>query len=172
MIQRKDITDLYWFWQKGKMTRKRKHLPDRKTIVYEQWLPNTEWNGIRLKNGFYNLLQINIMAKSGQYNGQNKAEFEKNYKRVNDIVTKSNGDINKAITLSNTQANRITDEWKAINRAMAAKEMSEAFKRNGLSNQVDLCENIFEVFFQRAYDLGSVSKQDYREYQLEKLGIC
>ena len=32
-------------------------------------------------------------------------------------------------------------------------------------------ENIYEVFFQRAYELGSVSKQDYREYKLEKLGI-
>lgn len=112
------------------------------------------------------------MSKSGQYNGQSKAEFEKNYKRVNDIVNKSSGDINKAINLSNTQANRITDEWKAINRAMAAKELGQSYERNGLISNKDLCENIFEVFFQRAYELGSVSKQDYREYQLEKLGIC
>lgn len=171
MIKREDVTDLYWFWQKGKMTRKRKHLPNRKTVVYEQWLPNCEWNGLRLKNGFYNLLNLN-MSKSGKYNGQNKAEFEKNYKRVNDIVVKSVGDVNKAISLSNTQANRITDEWKAINRAMAAKELGEAFNRNGLKKEQDICENIFEVFFQRAYELGSVTKQDYREYQLEKLGIC
>ena len=40
---------------------------------------------------------------------------------------------------------------------MAAKEMGH--------------EHIFEVFFQRAYELGSVSKQDYRDYQLERLGI-
>ena len=32
-------------------------------------------------------------------------------------------------------------------------------------------EAIFESFFQRAYELGSVSKQDYRNYKLEKLGI-
>jgi hypothetical protein len=32
-------------------------------------------------------------------------------------------------------------------------------------------EEIFETFFQRAYELGSVSKQEYREYKLEKLGI-
>jgi hypothetical protein len=32
-------------------------------------------------------------------------------------------------------------------------------------------EHIFEVFFQRAYELGTVSKQEYREYKLEKLGI-
>lgn len=171
MKKREDVTDLYWFWQKGKMTRKRKHLPDRKTIVYEQWLPNCEWKSLRFKNGFYNLLNLN-MSKSEKYNGQCKAEFEKNYKRVNDIVTKSTGDVNKAISLSNTQANRITDEWKAINRAMAAKELGYAFKRNGLKNEQDICENIFEVFFQRAYELGSVTKQDYREYQLEKLGIC
>jgi hypothetical protein len=32
-------------------------------------------------------------------------------------------------------------------------------------------EEIFETFFHRAYELGSVSKQEYREYKLEKLGI-
>lgn len=32
-------------------------------------------------------------------------------------------------------------------------------------------EEIFEVFFQRAYELGSVTKQEYREYKLEKLGL-
>jgi hypothetical protein len=32
-------------------------------------------------------------------------------------------------------------------------------------------ESVFEVFFQRAYELGMVTKQDYRDYQLEKLGI-
>jgi hypothetical protein len=30
-------------------------------------------------------------------------------------------------------------------------------------------ELIFEVFFQRAYELGTVSKQDYREYKLQKI---
>jgi rubrerythrin len=61
------------------------------------------------------------------------------------------------ISLSRTQAGRIHDEFKALNRAMAAKEMGH--------------EEIFEVFFQRAYELGSVTKQEYREYRLEKLGI-
>ena len=41
--------------------------------------------------------------------------------------------------------------------AMAAKEMGYI--------------EIFEIFFHRAYELGSVSKQEYREYQMEKLGI-
>ena len=103
------------------------------------------------------ILEVKYPHMSGKWNGQTKSEFEKNYKRVKDIVDKSAGDEDKAIALSRTQANRISDEFKAINRAMAAKSMKE--------------EHIFEVFFQRAYELGSVSKQEYREYKLEKLGI-
>ena len=141
----------YWFWFKGKITRKKN--PNTEEI-YEQNLSGTlEWNGQRLKNGFYNCFDI----MSGKWNGQTKSEFDKNYKRVNDIVDKSNGDSDKMVSLSRTQAGRIHDEFKALNRAMAAKEMGH--------------EEIFEVFFQRAYELGSVSKQEYREYRLEKLGI-
>ena len=95
--------------------------------------------------------------KEGKYNGQTKAEFEKNKVRVSDIWIKSGADIEKAKSLSMTQANRITDEWKAINRAMCAREMGY--------------EEIFEIFFHRAYELGSVSKLEYREYKLDKLGI-
>lgn len=94
---------------------------------------------------------------NGRWNGQTKAEFAKNYKRVKDIIDKSDGDIDKMILLAKTQAKRITDEWKALNRSSAAKELGQ--------------EEIFEVFFHRAYELGSVDKQDYRSYQLEKLGI-
>lgn len=94
---------------------------------------------------------------NGRYNGQSKAEYQKNFKRVADIISKSAGDEDKATRLSQTQANAITDEWKAINRAMAAKDMGH--------------EHVFEVFFQRAYELGSVNKQAYREYKLSKLGI-
>ncbi len=93
----------------------------------------------------------------GKYKGQSKREYDKNYKRVADIVSKSDGDLDKEKSLSKTQANLITDEVKALNRAMAAKEMGH--------------ENIFEVFFRRAFELGSVSKQDYRNYQLEQLGF-
>ena len=93
----------------------------------------------------------------GKYKGQSKAEFNKNYKRVEDIVSKSDGDIEKQNSLSKIQANLIKDEHKCINRAMAAKEMGH--------------ENIFDIFFRRAYELGSVSKQDYRNYQLEQLGF-
>ena len=92
-----------------------------------------------------------------EYNGQSKSEYLKNFKRVKDIFYKSNGDDDMAIRLSKTQAIRITDEYKAVNRAMAAKDMGY--------------EHIYEVFFQRAYELGSVSTQDYREYKLKILGI-
>jgi uncharacterized protein YukE len=141
----------YWFWFKGKITRKKN--PNNKEIYEQNLSGSLEWNGQRLKNGFYNC--FNIM--SGKWNGQTKSEFDKNYKRVNDIVDKSNGDCDKMVSLSRTQAGRIHDEFKALNRAMAAKEMGH--------------EEIFEVFFQRAYELGSVTKQEYREYRLEKLGI-
>ena len=104
-------------------------------------------------NKVIDIIKIKFMS----INGQSKAEYQKNFKRVSDIVEKSAGDKDKAIALAQTQAIRITDEWKAINRSMAAKEMNQ--------------EHIFEVFFVRAYELGSVSKQDYRNYKLEKLGI-
>lgn len=94
---------------------------------------------------------------SGTYNGQSKSEYQKNFKRVKDIVEKSAGDENIAIKLASKQTKLITDEHKAINRAMAAKEMGYDY--------------IFEVFFQRAYELGSVNKQEYREYKLSKLGL-
>jgi hypothetical protein len=146
-------TNCYWFWFKGKITRRRKqNLSGKSEEVSKQW------NGIRLKNGFENCFNILIEKyMAGKYNGQTKSEFEKNYKRVKDIVDKSAGDVDKMSSLSRTQAGRIYDEWKAINRAMVAKELGK--------------EEIFEVFFQRAYELGSVSKQEYREYKLEKLGI-
>jgi hypothetical protein len=102
----------------------------------------------------------------GKWSGQTKTEYEKNFKRVKDIVDKSAGDIEKAKSLSTTQANRITDEHKAINRAMAAKQNSYFDL-----NEQEVYEAIHDVFFHRAYELGSVSKQDYRDYVLEKLGL-
>jgi hypothetical protein len=102
----------------------------------------------------------------GKWNGQTKTEFEKNSKRVKDIVAKSAGDKDKAIALATTQANRITDEWKALNRSMSAKQAPYLDDK-----EYEIYESIFEVFFQRAYELGSVSKQDYRNYKLERLGI-
>jgi len=147
---KEEIMNCYWFWFKGKITRKK----TSEGIRYEQNLTGTcEWGGIRLKNGFYNCLDI----MACKWNGQSKAEFEKNKVRVSDIFIKSDGDVEKAKSLSRTQAMRISDEFKALNRAICAKEMGHI--------------EIFEIFFQRAYELGSVSKQEYREYRLETLGI-
>lgn len=90
-----------------------------------------------------------------RYNGQSKQEFQKNYTRISDIISKSEGNKEKELSLARTQASLIKDEWKAINRAMAAKEMGH--------------EHLFEIFFFRAYQLGSVPHQEYRDYVLTKL---
>ena len=52
-----------------------------------------------------------------EFNGQTKSEYLKNFKRIEDILKKTD-DIEKQISLAQTQANRITDEHKAINRAL------------------------------------------------------
>ena len=143
---KEDRINCYWFWFRGRVKRTREE-----SKLIDNLL--NEWDGLRFKNGFYNCFDI----MSGKWNGQSKTEFEKNKVRVNDIWTKSDGDIEKAKSLSRTQAMRITDEFKAINRSICAKEMGHT--------------EIFEAFFHRAYELGSVSKQEYREYRLEKLGI-
>jgi len=145
-------------WSRDKLELDRELLKDAYYLfdVYQRYTTDRSLNNL---NKVIDVIKIGVMRglKEGKYNGQTKSEFDKNFKRVQDIVDKSAGDRDKAIYLSQTQAIRITDEWKAINRAMAAKEMNQ--------------EHIFEVFFQRAYELGSVSKQDYRNYKLEKLGI-
>ena len=145
-------------WSDDKLELDRELLKDAYYLfdVYQRYTTVRSLNNL---NKVIDIIKIRVMRglKEGKYNGQTKSEFDKNFKRVQDIVDKSAGDKDKAIALSQTQAIRITDEWKAINRSMAAKEMNQ--------------EHIFEVFFQRAYELGSVSKQDYRNYKLEKLGI-
>ena len=152
---RDERQNCYYLWFKGKITRKKSH-----EGIYEQNLAVTcEWNGIRFKNMFNTVFEKFIIkyTMEGKWNGQSKAEYLKNYKRIEDIISKSDGDVDKQEKLAKLQANKIKDEWKAINRAIAAKDMDY--------------ENIFEIFFQRAYELGSVSKQEYREYQMDKLGI-
>ena len=42
------------------------------------------------------LTEINIKM-AGSYNGQSKAEFAKNFKRVKDIITKSEGDVDLSL---------------------------------------------------------------------------
>lgn len=133
---RSDLENLYWFWSKTQIKNKKGEVNSRTILQFEMFLK--------------------ILVLTMKYNGQSKAEFNKNFKRISDIVEKSD-DTAKQTLLAQTQANRITDEWKAINRAIAAKEMGH--------------EHLFDVFFRRAYELGSVGKQEYREYQLSKLGI-
>ena len=86
---------------------------------------------------------------------QTKSEFQKNYTRINDIISKSLGDKEKEIILATTQAKLITDEAKCVNRAKVARELGY--------------EHLFEVFFRRAYQLGAVKKSDYRDYVLSKI---
>ncbi len=141
MIKDRDIINdrfknLHWFWTKSQHTNKSGQKSERANKLFEQYLK--------------------IFLIEMEYTGQSKSEIQKNFKRIEDIMSKSS-DENKQIYLAQTQANKITDEWKAINRAMAAKEMGH--------------EHLFEVFFRRAYELGSVGKQQYREYQLSKLGL-
>lgn len=95
------------------------------------------------------------MPRFVEYNGQSKAEYHKNFTRIRDIVDKAAGDKFKEEGLASKQAKLITDEWKAINRAKAAKELGH--------------DNIFEIFFRRAYELGSVPTVEYRDYVLNKL---
>jgi hypothetical protein len=133
---RNDLQNLYWFWSKTQIKNKKGEVNSRSILQFETYLK--------------------IVVLTMKYNGQSKAEFNKNFKRISDIIEKSD-DTAKQSLLAQTQANRITDEWKAINRSMAAKEMGH--------------EHLFEIFFRRAYELGSVGKQEYREYQLSKLGI-
>jgi hypothetical protein len=135
-MTRNDLINLYWFWSKTQHRNKKGEVSSRSILLFETYLKT--------------------VVLTMKYNGQSKAEFNKNYKRIADIIEKSD-DQTRQCTLAQTQAGRISDEWKAINRAMAAKEMGH--------------DHLFEIFFRRAYDLGSVNKQEYREYQLSKLGI-
>ena len=155
-----DLRDMYYLWIKYQQYNYHS--------LGSEYYKYKEYRGEKPKKNFYlifelKLTEINIKM-AGSYNGQSKAEFAKNFKRVKDIISKSEGDVDKAIRLARTQANLIKDEMKALNRANAAQQMERV-------EDEPIYENIFEVFFQRAYELGSVSKQDYRNYKLEKLGI-
>lgn len=52
-----------------------------------------------------------------------EAASSKDIQRVQDIVTKSNGDENKMLTLANTMCKLITDKNKAFDRALAADQI-------------------------------------------------
>lgn len=132
--------DLYWCWSKSQHKNKKGETSNRSQELFKI---ATEIYFVEMKT-------------QSKYNGQSKREYEKNFSRIEDIIEKTK-DVDKQTTLAQTQATRIFDEYKALNRAFAAKEMGH--------------EHLFEVFFRRAYELGSVGKQQYREYQLQKLGL-
>ena len=132
--------DLYWVWSKSQHKNKKGETSNRSQELFKI---ATEIYFVEMKT-------------QSKYNGQSRLEYEKNYSRIEDIINKTD-DEQKQICLAQTQASKILDEYKAINRAFAAKEMGH--------------EHLFEVFFRRAYELGSVGKQEYREYQLKKLGL-
>ena len=136
--------DLYWVWSKSQHKNKKGETSNRSQELFKI---ATEIYFVEMKT-------------QSKYNGQSRLEYEKNYSRIEDIINKTD-DEQKQICLAQTQASKILDEYKAINRAFAAKEMGH--------------EHLFEVFFRRAYELGSVgntgTKQEYREYQLKKLGL-
>lgn len=88
---------------------------------------------------------------------QSQSELDKNKKRIQSIIDRNPFDSEKRSKDATNQANRIKTEEKAFNRSVVAKDMGY--------------EEIFEAFFKRAYELGSVSTKEYRLYKLEKLGF-
>jgi replicative DNA helicase len=58
---------------------------------------------------------------------KNTTEVElKDEMRINDIIRKSGGDKTKAEALARTMASRITDYYKAVRRAKAARSLGHA----------------------------------------------
>lgn len=92
---------------------------------------------------------------SGMSDWMTSKEYDKNYMRVHDIMRKSDGDIEKAKKLAQLQADKISIDNKAISRYRVAKH--EGF------------EEIAEIFMHRAYALGQVDTQTYREWQIDNL---
>jgi ATP adenylyltransferase/5',5'''-P-1,P-4-tetraphosphate phosphorylase II len=154
--------DLYWFWSKTQQKNKKGETSERAkklfNIATEIYLVEmkTKSNPVSIDKKRTMKTTINKHKEFQMYKGQSKLEYEKNYSRIEDIINKTD-DEQKQISLAKIQAVKILDEYKAINRAFAAKEMGH--------------DHLFEVFFRRAYELGSVEKQEYREYQLQKLGL-
>ena len=81
--------DCQYFWHAGRLRRPR--------FEGQQQM----WKSERQKVIFYKMFEIFEIkyTMSGRWNGQTKSEFDKNFKRVSDIVTKSDGDKEKAIKL-------------------------------------------------------------------------
>ena len=79
--------------------------------------------------------------------------YQKHKKRVCDIVTKANGDIEKEKRLATTMADKIRDVDKAFGRYLVAEEL----------NNVDLGK----IFLKRFKDL-TYTIHDWRKEKIEK----
>jgi hypothetical protein len=79
----------------------------------------------------------------------NEAFDEKDHKRIEDMVTKANGDTDKLKSLATTMANTIKDAEKALRRAEAAKEA-------GL-------KDVSKIFKDRAEELGASVPEEAEE---------
>lgn len=94
-----------------------------------------------------------------EFKPQSTSELEKNFKRIKDIVvnpkTKVKNDVEKQIKLARTQANRITTPEKAYNRGYAAKELGYDY--------------LFDIFYERAFELNAVSVAEIREHNIRNL---
>ena len=86
---------------------------------------------------------------------QTRKEFVKNEKRIRDLVEKCKGDRNQEIAKATTMANSIDTPEKAYNRGHVARELGY--------------EHIFEVFYNRAFELGSVTTAEHRDHTIEKI---
>jgi len=86
---------------------------------------------------------------------QNKSENEHNEKRIKKIVADCKGDKDKEIKKATTMANKITTPEKAYDRAYTARQLGY--------------EHLFEVFYQRAYALGSVTIAEHRDHMIDQI---
>ena len=86
---------------------------------------------------------------------QSKPEFIKNEKRIRDLIDKCDGDKQKEVNKAAQMAASIDTPEKAYNRGFVAKEMGY--------------DHIFEVFYERAYELGVVSIAEHRDHQIDNI---
>ena len=103
------------------------------------------------------------MAWDFENQEQTKKEFAKNELRIRTLIEKCGGDKEKEIAKALRDANKITTPEKAYNRGFVAKQL-------GLPH-------VFEVFYNRAYELGKVKDgkivgvgvAEHREHIIDKI---
>ncbi len=79
-------------------------------------------------------------------------EYEKNLRRVKNIVLRSKGNTQKMIMLAQVQTARITNETKALYRGKVAESENH--------------HEIAEVFYRKAHELGSMSTGEFTKYKI------